>query len=502
MAGTAKLTCQANAAWSGTAPTCSAVDCGAPPSVTNATVQANQTTYQGTATYTCKTGYAFVNATTSRVCQADGTWSTPAPSCSIQMLTLTLSKPGSGTGKVVSSDSGISCGTTCSASFAYGTVITLTATADAGQTFVGWAGAGCKGAGVCSFTMTSDTAVSATFSPPPNIMFVTSTTQSAASLGGLGGADAICAQAAARASLAGTYVAWLSTATVSAVSRLNGATGWARPDGKPVFNTVADIDASRFFYPPRLDEKGTDLGTNPSVLTGTTVDGTFASNHGNCTSYTANDGGDVQAGLASSNSVAFTQWLQVGCTEPAHLYCLGIDRKAQVVPTPVSGRYAFISKNTWTPGGGLSSADSLCQSEATNAGLPGTYSALLAPTGETPASRFSTTGLPWIRPDGIPITPTASTFFTTTLWDTSPNMSADGSTYYSAYFGTWSGAANGTTAGTAVTNCSNWTSSSASASASGGGAGQTSTADFFGYWSGLIASLCSAGNMHLACLQK
>ena len=76
--------------------------------------------------------------------------------------TLTVSKVGSGSGTVTSSPAGIDCGAICSASFAGGTIVTLTATAAPGSAFTGWGGA-CNGTGSCTVTMDQDRAVSATF---------------------------------------------------------------------------------------------------------------------------------------------------------------------------------------------------------------------------------------------------------------------------------------------------------------------------------------------------
>jgi len=81
-------------------------------------------------------------------------------------FTLTVAKSGTGTGTVASSPSGISCGTTCSASFASGTVVSLTATPDSGFTFAGWSGA-CSGTGACSVTMDAAKSVSANFNSTP-----------------------------------------------------------------------------------------------------------------------------------------------------------------------------------------------------------------------------------------------------------------------------------------------------------------------------------------------
>jgi uncharacterized delta-60 repeat protein len=75
--------------------------------------------------------------------------------------TLTVGRTGSGTGSVTSSPNGVSCGPTCSASFAGGPV-KLTAIAAAGSSFVGWSGA-CSGSGTCTVAMGSDRAVTARF---------------------------------------------------------------------------------------------------------------------------------------------------------------------------------------------------------------------------------------------------------------------------------------------------------------------------------------------------
>jgi len=77
--------------------------------------------------------------------------------------TLTIYVAGSGT--VTSSPSGINCGTTCSASYAASTPVTLTATAGSGYAFTGWSGSGisCMGTGNCAVTMSAPLTVTATF---------------------------------------------------------------------------------------------------------------------------------------------------------------------------------------------------------------------------------------------------------------------------------------------------------------------------------------------------
>jgi uncharacterized repeat protein (TIGR02543 family) len=85
---------------------------------------------------------------------------------------LTASKAGSGGGSVTSNPAGIDCGATCSASFTSGTMVTLTATPDAGSTFTGWTG-DCSGTGSCVVTMDQDRAVTATFDLASRMLSVT-----------------------------------------------------------------------------------------------------------------------------------------------------------------------------------------------------------------------------------------------------------------------------------------------------------------------------------------
>ncbi len=81
--------------------------------------------------------------------------------------TFALGVTKSGSGTVSSVPAGINCGTTCSASFASGTQVALTATPASGYTFDGWSGA-CTGISVCNVTMNAAAAVTATFKPVVN----------------------------------------------------------------------------------------------------------------------------------------------------------------------------------------------------------------------------------------------------------------------------------------------------------------------------------------------
>jgi hypothetical protein len=76
---------------------------------------------------------------------------------------LTVRKAGTGTGTVTSSPTGINCGTACTASYASGTSVRLTATPATGSRFSSWSG-GCTGTSTtCTTTMTAAKTVTASF---------------------------------------------------------------------------------------------------------------------------------------------------------------------------------------------------------------------------------------------------------------------------------------------------------------------------------------------------
>src|SRR5206468_2330162 len=83
-----------------------------------------------------------------------------------QSFGLAVVKAGTGSGTVTSTPAGITCGTSCSGTYASGTTVTLTATPATGSTFSGWSGGGCTGTGPCTVTLNATTTVIATFGVP------------------------------------------------------------------------------------------------------------------------------------------------------------------------------------------------------------------------------------------------------------------------------------------------------------------------------------------------
>ncbi len=102
-------------------------------------------------------------------CQVTMNGNTTVTATFTRQYNLTVNKDGSGTGTVTSSDSGIDCGADCSDVYNSGTVVTLSASPDAGCIFSGWSGGGCSGMGTCQVTMDAAKTVTATFTRQYNL---------------------------------------------------------------------------------------------------------------------------------------------------------------------------------------------------------------------------------------------------------------------------------------------------------------------------------------------
>ncbi|MCG3116636.1 MAG: InlB B-repeat-containing protein [Candidatus Manganitrophus sp. SA1] len=81
--------------------------------------------------------------------------------------TLQVEKPGNGHGTITSDLPGINCGTTCSASFAVGDTVTLTAAPEDDSTFDGWSGCDNATETSCTVAMNGAKTVAATFTLKP-----------------------------------------------------------------------------------------------------------------------------------------------------------------------------------------------------------------------------------------------------------------------------------------------------------------------------------------------
>ena len=130
------------------------------PSGTAVTVTA---TAAGGSAFTGWTGGGCAGTGSCTVTITASTTVTAAFSASTQAFVLKVATAGNGRGQVVSAPSGISCSHSCSATYAGGTAVMLTANAASKSTFAGWSGGGCGGTGVCTVTLTAPASVTATF---------------------------------------------------------------------------------------------------------------------------------------------------------------------------------------------------------------------------------------------------------------------------------------------------------------------------------------------------
>jgi hypothetical protein len=309
----------------------------------------------------------------------------------------------------------------------------------------------------------------------PNRVFLTSTMH-AANFGGTAGADAICQMRADAASLGGTFIALLGEDARPEL-RLAGSRGWVDLKGTPIVDEPATWLDGYMFHPLVYDETGTHVGYALAWI------GSLYS----CTNWTVTSS-SVQ-GSVITTSGAFGAYTVNPCTTSARLVCVETGHVAPQVPATVSGRLLFVTLGQWTPGGGLAGADALCTSEATTHSLPGTYRALLTTSSQDAFARFSLTGPPWTRPDGIALTATAAGLATGAItWlESFPHVRSDGSRY--PYVGTW----NGST----TVNCNDWTSSSSGQSGLSG-----SPADAYrSLWLGTYTDTCNNAR-NLTCLQE
>jgi hypothetical protein len=274
-----------------------------------------------------------------------------------------------------------------------------------------------------------------------------------------------------------------------------------RVDGLPVVDTSADLAASRLLYPLMIDETGAAVGLADGVWTGTGLNGEF-SGLGNCSDWTsADDADNPVTGTASAGTDMFTRFGPGGACDPLRrLYCFGTDLDVAVTAEAQGGDIAFVTDGIYITGapGGFSIADSACQGEASAAGLPGTYRALIAGNGSSAQSRFNMAGSTWKRVDGVVLAPTREAFFTTNAWASSLSVTAVGD-HLNGAEDVWAGAIDMATNGSDATTCFNWQTRDGDSSARGTGFfGHSDVARAFGQSS----ISCDSNFAHLYCLQQ
>jgi hypothetical protein len=128
-----------------------------------------------TGTFAALTGSTVNGTTYSARYDTDGVTLLVSASAPPPNQTLSITFAGTGAGSV-SDGASLNCASGCRHQYPQGTVLTLTATAAAGSTFVGWSGGGCSGTGSCQIEMNTAQGVTATFNtalPPTDTLMVT-----------------------------------------------------------------------------------------------------------------------------------------------------------------------------------------------------------------------------------------------------------------------------------------------------------------------------------------
>lgn len=298
-------------------------------------------------------------------------------------------------------------------------------------------------------------------------------------------ADVLCNGLAQDAGLPGEFVAWLSTSELGALERLDGARGWVRPDGLPFADRPSDILEGRIFYPPVLDELGSEVRSR-RALTGTSAAGEASAN---CEDWTITE--DVSATIGEPGAT-FSAWTSDGsmnCAEAQSLgvYCFGVDLSVPVEFEPQQGRQAFVTATLFDGSVGLAAFDDACASEAAGARLKGSYLALVATSTQSALSRFDTSGPPWVNALGVPLANTAAALSVLAHLEAPPNFTAVGEPVTADY---WVGSALPTTVG--ASTCTDWT---------GEGSGRVYDTEYTSDWFNDTLTSCT-GMRRVLCFEE
>lgn len=287
----------------------------------------------------------------------------------------------------------------------------------------------------------------------------------------------------------GTFVAWYGSSTRSAKERLGSASGWVRPDGRPVANTPDDLANGRMYYPLVIDEHDNPVAGADVFVATATLDDANATYTSAADCLTGAPTGTY--GVADGEKGSWTNGGAIVCAGAKfHIYCLQIERAATVaMPDPPTGayRHAFLYSDTiaGASGSGTMAFDAACDSDATKHGL-GSAVALVS-TSATAAADLLTAGVPYVRPDGVVV-----------FDEQHRRLAAIDVTLDHVYMQSevWAGSRDIGSAALAGETCSDWTNGGENART---GDSSRSAAGAFG---GLTGSLNCANTRGLYCIER
>jgi hypothetical protein len=226
-------------------------------------------------------------------------------------LTLAVTKAGTGSGTVTSSPAGISCGSTCSANFASGTQVTLTANPDDGSTFAGWSGGGCSGTGTCVVTVSAAVTVTATFNSTTN-NFALTVSEMGTGAGTVTSAPAgISCPTTCSANFASAQVVTLTAVAAEGSTFAGWSGGGCTGTGTCVVTVSAAVTVTATF----------NSGNTPVII---------SVGPGSSPTVNTVPGGSAVFGLVLTGQTGFTGTVQLTCSSPiASITC-------NIVPSSVT----------------------------------------------------------------------------------------------------------------------------------------------------------------------
>jgi alpha-tubulin suppressor-like RCC1 family protein len=264
---------------------------------------------------------------------------------------ISVAVTGAGAGSVISTPSGISCGSTCSATFNSGTLVTLIATPGSNSTFTGWSGGGCTGTGVCRVTLTALQTVTANFIITPYRL----------TIGKNGSGDGVITSTPAGISCGATCSVLFdskTSVTLSATAEPNSTfTGWSGGGCTGTGTCTLTLDAAK-----NVTATFTKIAYKVAVTKTGTGDGTVSSNPpcitcGDTCSYSFDRGTSVTLTAVPDTHSTFTEWSGGGCsgTGPCTLSMSGAQSVTAAFTINI---YSLSVKKTGTGAGVITTTDS------------------------------------------------------------------------------------------------------------------------------------------------
>jgi hypothetical protein len=173
-----------------------------------------------------------------------------------------------------------------------------------------------------SAPVTDADAAAAPEAPKPTKLVFVMDLSGQASVGGPEGADGICQQAASYAGLGQKeWRAWLSTATASAITRIQHDGPYALVNGTLVAAAKSELSSGKLRHAIDTTEHNRQLGLNEALVwTGTAGDGT-ASSGDRCREWTLAADSFATVGSALSADVGWTASSARSCEGLARMYC-------------------------------------------------------------------------------------------------------------------------------------------------------------------------------------